>query len=143
MFIQRFFQRTRHFIRLALVVYWGALLLGTHLPAQHVPHHLDPVDKFVHLTAYAGLSFLFLAAFPGTVLEPTGRMGWIGTIGVALLMAIHGALDEVTQALIPGRFPSALDWFADCIGTVMGLGAFATLLVMTRYGSWELQQRRV
>jgi VanZ family protein len=75
-----------------------------------------PWDKVAHLAVYAALTTLL----------------WIGTAGrmpltvIAAAIAI-GALDELHQASVPGRFADAADFLADaCAAT--GTGAFLFLL---------------
>ena len=104
-----------------LTVYWLALFVGTHVPKQWSPDFVR-TDKAVHMTAYAGLSFL-LAWFVSL-----RRPLRIQTF--ALLFAVvagYGALDELTQLLIPGRYGEVRDWAADLLGGVIGLIGFRLL----------------
>lgn len=117
---------SRRLATVLVVFYWLALVIATHLPGQQVPHQLDPVDKFLHITAYAGLSFLALFAF-----RPFGASK-VFMVGLVALLAVHGIIDEVTQGLIPGRYPSALDAMADATGAVVGVGLFIAVQPLVR-----------
>ena len=104
-----------------LAVYWLAIFVGSHVPKQWSPD-LAKTDKLVHVTAYAGLSFL-LAWFVSL-----RRPLRIQTF--ALLLAVvagYGALDELAQLLVPGRYGDMWDWAADLIGGVVGLIGFRLL----------------
>lgn len=56
----------------------------------------------------------------------TGRAALAGSrsaVTVAVVVggiAIFGALDELHQAWIPGRYPSMADWWADAVGGTVG-----------------------
>ncbi|MFN0305685.1 MAG: VanZ family protein [Burkholderiales bacterium] len=64
-------------------------------------------DKFVHFTAYGGL---------------TGLLGFAAYLDKRLLIACVviavGALDEVMHSVTPGRFADAGDLLADTLGVV-------------------------
>ncbi len=88
-------------------------------------------DKSLHFWAYGALGALLLRALAGAV--------WTGvtirTAGAAWLMAIGwGVLDELHQALVPGRSPSGLDWLADAAGAAIAAGAILILAVVGKRG---------
>ena len=113
-------QSTNRLFAIIVALYWLALVISTHLPGQHVPSQLDPVDKFLHFTAYAGLAFLILMA---TRCQLGMNRKW--GIGLFCLLIVHGMIDEWTQGFVPGRFPSAFDAAADGIGAAIGITVFA------------------
>ena len=82
---------------LVAAAYWSLIFVLTHIPID-VPGALHQLDKLQHLAAFFGLAVLLCA---------------VGT---------YGALDELTQALVPNRYPSVLDWFADFAGAALGAG---------------------
>lgn len=99
--------------RLALAVYWVLLFWGTHQPS--VPTVAVANDKLLHLSAYAGLSFLLAVSFAANTTR---------TLFVCFLIAIgYGALDEITQPAFE-RSAELNDWFADIIGATAGIIAY-------------------
>ncbi|WP_425619489.1 VanZ family protein [Anatilimnocola sp. NA78] len=46
----------------------------------------------------------------------------LGFIGCFFAIAVYGAVDEITQGLIPGRSPDVFDWIADVGGAALGVG---------------------
>jgi VanZ family protein len=102
-----------------LVVYWLALILGTHVPqAPHVLLPKDVSDKLLHLTAYCGLALLICLNW--SLRRP---LNWRHGVIVLALLACFGALDEVTQIPV-GRDCDLADWYADVIGATAGVGLF-------------------
>jgi VanZ family protein len=100
----------------ALAAYWTAIFIGTHLPAV-----LDITpgvnDKVKHFSA-----FFFL----GTLLcYVTNSQRWFRrfmTIGLAGMA--YAAVDELTQALVPGRYPDSFDFLADSAGIWSAIGIY-------------------
>ncbi|MFM9067463.1 MAG: VanZ family protein, partial [Planctomycetota bacterium] len=39
----------------------------------------------------------------------------------AVLLSLHGVLDELTQALIPDRYADFYDWLCDTTGATIGM----------------------
>ncbi|HNX30133.1 MAG TPA: VanZ family protein [Holophaga sp.] len=78
-----------------------------------------PLDKVAHAAVFGALAFFLELAWRNVRHDfPTYRRHlWI-FLGV-LLFAVS---DEWHQAFVPGRDCSALDWLADAVGAVMGLG---------------------
>ena len=111
---RRLFSLSR-LIPLGLLLYWSLIVLGTHLPRSVV--RLPAVnDKLLHLGAFLGLGVL-LAAAAAVRRRPTWRLYG----GLFLLALAYGALDEITQRLVPGRTAEVNDWFADAAGVALGL----------------------
>lgn len=94
----------------ALVVYWVALGIATHIPLR-MAKRVEHGDKIVHALAYAGLaSLLFL------VVAVLRRMTW-GTLGLVFgAIAAYATVDEVLQDLVPHRTSDFKDWCADLLG---------------------------
>ncbi|MDF1554207.1 MAG: VanZ family protein, partial [Deferrisomatales bacterium] len=102
----------------ALLAYMALLALLSHqssLPG--VDDWLLRQDKVEHFLAYALLGVLAHRALPGAGLR---RL-----LGAVLLAGLFGVSDELHQALVPGRDPSALDWLADALGSAAGAAAAA------------------
>lgn len=116
-----FYREPRFWILLVAILYTLALIGGTHWPREPWPELLaGRRDKLMHLLAYAGLAFFWALAARGWT-----RPSWLLFAGVAASIAAFGAVDELTQQLVPGRSCDLYDWVADCIGVTFGLGFFA------------------
>lgn len=108
---------------LALVLYWIALFVATHLPAQQIAvrEPFQNFDKVVHASAYAGLACIAAAAW-------TWRRRLVRRDYLVLLAGLsgYGVFDELLQ-LIPALHRSAdvWDWAADTVGAAVGLLVFA------------------
>lgn len=105
----------------AALVYWGAMFAGTHVRFSASVMPQGPGDKTIHLAAYAGLAFLWLAAA-----ATFGRVSWPIYLAVLLAAAFYGAVDEVTQSLV-GRDTDLADWRFDVLGAALGTTAFAAI----------------
>jgi VanZ family protein len=74
-------------------------------------------DKLVHFLEYGILGFLLAHA----TLRTWPRHHGLRTTALAILIAgLWGWLDEVHQALVPGRSSEALDLAADVLGSFTG-----------------------
>ena len=78
-------------------------------------------DKVAHLVVFGLLASLTLRATHGS--RPGPRLG--PTLAAMALAVGWGALDEVHQMFVPGRFASAADLVADGAGALVGLAAYA------------------
>ena len=115
----------------AVLIYWAAMLLGTHLPGPAVP--ATPYsDKSLHFMAYAGLGFLL--AWAWTARRP---FLWGGPLFAVAVAVGYGGLDELTQTLIPGRYGDVVDWLYDAAGTLTGTGCFLVLELFVRRIGWS------
>ena len=108
---------------------WRALLGLLLLAVSYLSLTPDPPpyidtgwDKANHLLAFAALAFAAMQAFAPARWKP-------GAVALALLA--YGALIELLQSLVPGRFGEIADVLADALG--IGLG-----LVL----AWAVQPRR-
>ena len=117
-------------IRLALIAYWVALFVGTHIPT--VPAGVAEVsDKLLHYLAYGGLAGLMaLDRFVRGRLS-TSREAWRVLGLLWLILAIYGAVDELLQSPV-GRTTDFGDWLADVIGAACGLALFGLVLAVAR-----------
>ena len=110
--------RWSHVSTSLLLLYWSALILGTHLPGSFVP--ATPVsDKSLHFMAFLGLGFLL--AWTWTTRRPFLPAG---AFVVVLVAVVYAAIDEITQTYIPGRFVDVVDWGYDVAGTIAGTAVF-------------------
>ena len=99
-------------------VYWLALFVGTHIPSVGLgdSHWLD---KLVHAAAYFGLAVLHCAA--AAMIWRHGMAIYLGVFSIAVA---YGALDELSQLLVPGRTANFWDWTADVAGATCGILVF-------------------
>ena len=115
-------RRSRLAIAICVVtgLYWLAIFALTHSPIVPMPKiEVRAIDKIAHLGVFAGLAFLLCSA--GTAL---GHRPQRLFAAVFAIVAIYGALDEVTQQLVPQRFSDFHDWIADMLGAGIGITAF-------------------
>lgn len=102
-----------------LVAYWLAIFAGTHLP--EIPQILAGTsDKIKHFGAFFGLSLLLCYV-------TNGDQVWRRFGGILLLGATYGAIDELTQGLVPGRTTDLYDWAADVSGMSSGIVVYLAL----------------
>lgn len=100
---------------------WAALILAL----TSVPHPSSPLpsfvglDKLVHAGMY-GVLGLLAAVSAARDVRLRGRPALHVALAVAAAVAALGALDELHQALIPGRSAELLDWTADLVGGTLG-----------------------
>ena len=107
-----------------LVLAWGCAFTATHWPAPSSGGGAMPfphADKLVHAAIYALLAIAALAT------SAAWRISWSVKLGLAVwgALAALGALDEATQLLVPGRSADVLDWVADGLGALLGIGLYA------------------
>ncbi len=109
--------KLRRWSGFVFVVYALALVTGTHLPNPEGLIPIETNDKWLHFSAYFGLAFL-IATWRSQSSTITLRV----SLGIWMIAAIWGAIDEVTQA-IPGinRHCDLFDWLADISGAATGL----------------------
>jgi VanZ family protein len=82
-------------------------------------------DKLQHLAVFA-----VLAAAAGLWVSPAfwKRRSVLALLLAALTSSAYGAIDELHQYFVPGRYSSFWDWLADTLGAF--LGAAAIMLFM-------------
>lgn len=109
--------RRQKFVVAALVLYWPAIFIATHIPT--IPQWVGKIplsDKILHFSAYFMLPFLLWYAF-----SPTKKVSWRRP-AVWLILAVivwYGAIDEWLQGYV-GRSPDVLDFAANLCGAVTG-----------------------
>lgn len=101
---------------LAFAIYATALVTGTHLPNPEGLIPIETNDKWLHWCAYFGLAWLI-----ATWRSLRHAVTFHTLLGLWLLLAAWGAVDELTQA-IPGinRVCDIADWIADILGAACG-----------------------
>lgn len=98
-----------------LCVYWVVLFYSTHtkLSPGILPGNSD---KYVHFAAYGLLGALLMA-----LRASRGAFPWTSIVARWVVLAMYGAFDELTQLLV-NRNADFQDWFADIIGSAIGIG---------------------
>lgn len=110
-----------------LACYWLAIFIATHMsPGAAQELDIEGSDKLKHYVAYAGLAFLLVGR--RACLGKLSLNTYLWLFGIA---ATYGAFDEGTQLLV-GRDAELGDWFADSIGALTGLAAFALSAALVR-----------
>jgi VanZ family protein len=108
----------------ALIVYWPALFVISHIPIPYLVRQAHVSDKSLHFVAYLILAFLLWFAF-----NPDRRVNWqkAAVWWVLLVIAVYGIVDELLQGCISGRSCDTADYIADLVGTLTGLILFSLL----------------
>jgi VanZ family protein len=120
-------------VAIITAIYWGVIFAGTHWPTDPVPLTgktlWDRLDKSEHLIAFGGLAVLLCMA--GTLRGVrAGRLAW----SVPAIVAIYGALDELTQSLVRNRQTDFVDWLFDMLGASAGVAIFCFAARLLRRG---------
>lgn len=102
-------------LRIALPVYWIALIVATHYPRVRLPDEIPASDKVAHALAFGGLALLFWL-FLKSRRPLTSASVWIA----AAVLIPYAALDEYLQQFV-GRQTDLADWFADVAGIAVVL----------------------
>jgi VanZ family protein len=74
-------------------------------------------DKGVHFVEYGTLSVLLTHALRTTVPQRNALLTWAFAV---LITTVWGAIDEIHQAYVPGRFSDVGDLIADGCGAATG-----------------------
>lgn len=124
--------RRKTVIRVVLAAY-ALLLAAVSLlpPASEGPGQWQqliepPVQKLLHVAAYAGLTVLIIAA------TRTGHIGLGGLTLISLAAVAYGALLELAQAAVPGRFTTLRDVLLNGAGVLAGVLVVAGLRALRR-----------
>ena len=80
-----------------------------------------------HLKQTVRITLVFLATLAAY------GLGRIRRVGIAAsVLAAYGAVDELTQELVPGRHASLRDWLADMFGVLLALAACELSLALLK-----------
>jgi len=125
---RRVFSLTK-FASLLLATYWLLLMIGTHVPSSAAGSPLI-WDKLVHWAAYAGLASLL-----ALVVQSRYGLNLQRYVAILLIAGGYGAIDELAQLPIPGRYADFQDWIANLLGAVSGLIIFRMMatLISSRF----------
>ncbi|MHB8906708.1 MAG: VanZ family protein [Melioribacteraceae bacterium] len=111
---------TFYCVYLPLIIYWITLFALTTVPVDVVPQLFNYQDKIEHFVAYGVLAFLLtLALFFQKRSRLISSKAFLFTF---IFILAYGAIDEIHQLLVPGRFCDLYDWLADSLGGSIGIG---------------------
>jgi VanZ family protein len=114
------------FIRLPLIIYWLTIFILTSLPSELMPK-VSVGDKLEHFLAFLALGFLiYLNIFYQYKITFKNLSPLLFSI---IIISFYGALNELSQLLIPGRSAEILDWIADFFGGVVGVKSAEYFLI--------------
>ena len=102
------------------VVYSIVLVHLLLTPAEDIPPFLmNRGDKILHLTAFAGLKFFYIAAITEFFSCFKQGIGFILFSFIGLVLA--GGIIEIIQTMVPGRSGSIVDFYFNVAGLFIGL----------------------
>lgn len=82
-------------------------------------------DKFIHFVIFGILAVLVFRSFEIMKTKIVHENAFPLSIAVTVL---YGALDELHQYFVPGRFTSLADWVADALGAIVLLYLYRKFL---------------
>ncbi len=108
------------------LAYMAVVFALSHSPSPPVPRALWVLgDKTLHAVEYVPMGFLWARALRAAGARAAG-WGWLAAVG-------FGLTDELHQAFVPRRDPSALDLLADAVGAAVGALAWLALFWAARW----------
>jgi VanZ family protein len=114
------------------LIFWLSSLTG-------VPRLGGWSDKLFHFAEY----FLFaLLLWRALTAEHRGTVDLRRALGVLLIGSVYAASDEVHQSLVPGRYASIYDWFADVAG-ILGMITLMISRVKWRGGAVNYHYEKI
>ena len=126
-----FCRRHRTALIVAAAVAWLGAFVLTHIPAERIPP-LHTSDKWLHVSGYAGLTFMFWL-----VLYACDQRPWQRVLLSLPILAAYGGFDELTQPYFR-RAASVTDWCFNCVGT---LAAVTVLEVLCLWAGRKTDRR--
>jgi VanZ family protein len=122
--------RKKLFVYAPLIIYWTILFIATTLPVESIPT-VAISDKIHHLVAYFILSALLYLTL--IYQRKSKTLFTYAPSATIILASIYGALDEIHQIFVPGRFADILDWLANFAGTLFGVLLISYLIKKLKY----------
>jgi len=105
----------------ALLCYWLAAFVFSHIPIPQIVYRADISDKRLHCIEYLILVFLIWFS-----IGPDRKVNWYRPAAwlVFFATACYAGMDEWLQGYV-GRTPDIMDFTADIIGALLGLILFS------------------
>lgn len=117
-------------VYIPLVIYWLVLFVATTLPSERLPS-IGFSDKINHFFAYFILAVLVNLTL---IYQRKSRFLFVkAQIATIVICLFYGAVDELHQMLVPGRFAETWDWVADALGAYAGVLIVYFLINRLRY----------
>jgi len=117
-------------VYIPLAVYWVILFTATSLPLKKLPS-IGFTDKINHFIAYFVLAILVNLTL---IYQRKSRLLFERASIVTIVICLfYGAIDELHQMLVPGRFAETWDWVADASGTFLGVLIVYSLINILKY----------
>jgi VanZ family protein len=113
-------------VYIPLAIYWIILFIATTIPTDAVPQFFNAQDKLEHFSAYGILAVLLYLTLH--MQRKNKIMNEYAFLFSLFFLALYGAIDEVHQYFIPGRYCDFLDWTADVSGGLIGFAMVGFLL---------------
>jgi VanZ family protein len=118
--LYRFLKEKKVFlVYIPLAIYWIILFAATTIPTDAVPQLFNAQDKLEHFSAYSILAVLLLLTLHFQ--QKNRLLNRRAILFTFIFLALYGAVDELHQYFIPGRYCDIYDWSADIIGGLLGL----------------------
>ena len=111
--------RRMRFIKywLPVIIYAIFIFSLSAIPGSDIPKIFSYQDVIFHFIEYAIFAWLINRAL---LAENLGLGRFKRFVWVFLISFIYASSDEFHQAFVPGRCPSILDVFIDCLGAAIG-----------------------
>ena len=107
-------------VYLPLVIYWITLFILTTIPVDKVPRFFNNQDKLEHFIAYCVLAFLLTLTL--YFQKRSSLLSSHAYLFTFIFTLAYGAIDELHQLFVPGRYCDFYDWLTDSFGGLMGVG---------------------
>ena len=120
-----------------LVIYWLLLFIATSIPSDHLSQVLQIGDKLKHFLAYLILGFLLSLALHFQ--QKWENLSTYAFISSFFICVVYGAFDELHQIVVPNRSAELLDWFADALGSILGVIFAMIMLRKIKTGEYQAE----
>jgi VanZ family protein len=113
-----------------LTIYWLVLFTATTIPVERLPS-VGFGDKVNHFLAYFVLAVLIYLAL---IYQRKSKFLFEKAAVVTIVIGLfYGAVDELHQLYVPGRYAEIMDWVADSLGTITGVIIISYLINKSKY----------
>lgn len=110
---------------LLAIAYMATLFLLSSIPdddgiGRRILFPPPAVQNLLHVPVYAGLTWVWWRALRKDPPKPPAKAGGrAAVLGAAAIAIVYGALDEVHQMYVPGRFASVTDALFNAAGAAV------------------------
>ncbi|KAA3604078.1 MAG: VanZ family protein [Calditrichaeota bacterium] len=124
-----------YFLKFRLPVYLYLLLIFvmSSLKQVDIPQPDVPLwDKWIHFVEYAVLGFLLMR---NLTTESVQKLKENAVLVTFFFGTFYGASDEIHQYFVPGRYCDFMDFVADTLGILLGIGIWEIYIKIKNYFS--------